>query len=395
MTTAKQMDLKNLDKSAWQSYRFNEIAEKISKTVDPNTTELEIYVGLEHIDAENIHIRRYGKPSDVSGGKLLCFPGDVIFGKRRAYQRKAAIVDFTGICSAHAFVLRAIPEIIDSKLFPFFLHSDEFMHRMVDISVGGLSPTINWGDLKHQEFRLPPLAEQALLAELLWAMDKVIENEKKILDFEKSLKHSHRKRVFMGHDINILKKQSSLPKKSNWKIGRVADFCEIHNNLRKPISKELRLTMAGQFPYHGPTSVLSYISEFRIDGDFVLIGEDGDHFLKYNEWNMTQYVSGKFNVNNHAHLLKGTKQCLTKWIFYSFQHRNIIPHITRQGASRYKLNKEGLSEILLLIPPVKEQQRLISQFDLIEKNLELISGKIASSKALLKSLINQIFSTSA
>lgn len=58
------------------------------------------------------------------------------------------MVDFEGICSAHAFVLRANPEVIDPKLFPFFLHSDQFMHRMVDISVGGLSPTINWGDLK-------------------------------------------------------------------------------------------------------------------------------------------------------------------------------------------------------------------------------------------------------
>jgi restriction endonuclease S subunit len=117
----------------------------------------------------------------VSGGKLKCYPGDVIFGKRRAYQRKAAIVDFEGICSAHAFVFRANPDLIDPKLFPFFLHSDQFMHRMVDISVGGLSPTINWGDLKHQEFLLPPKEEQTKLAELLWAMDEVIEKEKQTL----------------------------------------------------------------------------------------------------------------------------------------------------------------------------------------------------------------------
>jgi hypothetical protein len=171
------LDLKNIDKAKWESFRFDEIAGKISETVDPNTTELEKYVGLEHIDAEDIHIKRFGTPDDVSGGKLKCYPGDIIFGKRRAYQRKAAIVDFEGICSAHAFVLRANQEVIDPKLFPFFLHSDQFMHRMVDISVGGLSPTINWGDLKHQEFLLPPKDQQAELAELLWAMDEVIERE--------------------------------------------------------------------------------------------------------------------------------------------------------------------------------------------------------------------------
>lgn len=174
---AQKIDLKNLDKSNWETFRFDEIASKISETVDPNATTLETYVGLEHLDAEDIHIRRKGTPDDVSGGKLKCYPGDVIFGKRRAYQRKAALVDFEGICSAHAFVFRANAEVIDPKLFPFFLHSDQVMHRMVDISVGGLSPTINWGDLKHQEFFLPPKDQQAELAELLWAMDEVIERK--------------------------------------------------------------------------------------------------------------------------------------------------------------------------------------------------------------------------
>lgn len=83
-TTAQKTDLKHLDKSNWETFRFEEIASKISVTVDPNSTDLEIYIGLEHLDAEDLHIRRKGTPEDVSGGKLKCYPGDVIFGKRRA-----------------------------------------------------------------------------------------------------------------------------------------------------------------------------------------------------------------------------------------------------------------------------------------------------------------------
>jgi type I restriction enzyme, S subunit len=167
--------LQNLDKSTWQKLPFGEIAKSIGERVDPTTTDLETYVGLEHIDAESIHIRRFGKREDVSGTKLRCYPGDVIFGRRRAYQRKAAICEFDGFCSAHSLVLRAIPEVVDPKLFPFFLHSDQFMHRAVDISVGGLSPTINWTKLKTQEFLLPPKDQQANLAELLWAADETVE----------------------------------------------------------------------------------------------------------------------------------------------------------------------------------------------------------------------------
>jgi hypothetical protein len=167
--------LENLDKSKWRKFRFDEIAQSIGERVEPTTTDLEIYVGLDHIDSESVHIKRFGKREDVSGTKLRCYPGDVIFGRRRAYQRKAAICKFDGFCSAHSLVLRARPEVIDPKLFPFFLHSDTFMHRAVDISVGSLSPTINWGTLKKQEFLLPPKDQQVKLAGLLWAANEAVE----------------------------------------------------------------------------------------------------------------------------------------------------------------------------------------------------------------------------
>lgn len=172
--------LQNLDKSTWQRMPFGEIAKSIGERVDPTTTDLSTYVGLEHIDPESVHIKRFGKREDVSGTKLRCYPGDVIFGRRRAYQRKAAICEFEGFCSAHSLVLRAIPESIDPRLFPFFLHSDQFMHRAVDISVGGLSPTINWTKLKEEEFLLPPIDQQAKLAELLWSSDDSIQRANEV-----------------------------------------------------------------------------------------------------------------------------------------------------------------------------------------------------------------------
>ena len=107
--THDQLDLRQIDRSDWKTYRFSQIARSISERVEPQQTDLATYVGLEHIDAESIHIKRFGKPSDVEGTKLRVYPDDVIFGKRRAYQRKAAIATFDGICSAHAMVLRANP----------------------------------------------------------------------------------------------------------------------------------------------------------------------------------------------------------------------------------------------------------------------------------------------
>jgi restriction endonuclease S subunit len=343
-----------LDKSDWKVYKFDQIARSIGERVEPTKTALEIYVGLEHLDSDSIHIKRFGKREDVTGTKLRCYPGDVIFGRRRAYQRKAAIVEFDGFCSAHSLVLRANPDVIDPKLFPFFLHSDTFMHRAVDISVGSLSPTINWGTLKNEEFLIPPKDHQAPLAEILWGADAIIESERNTTNALIQLKHSLRKEIFLGGDKNDFVSEN-LNLKQGWVIKTIRDCCQIWNNYRKPISREEREKIKGEFPYYGPTGILDYISEYRIEGEFVLIGEDGDHFLKYADWSMSQLVEGKFNVNNHAHILSGTPICLTKWIFYSFQHRNIIPHITRQGASRYKLKKETLLNLSLLIPPVLQQ----------------------------------------
>lgn len=162
------MQLTEKQKSeGWRIVKFGEIAKSVSKRVDPSETELEVYVGLEHLDPDNLRITRRGVPSDVKGQKLLVKPGQIIFGKRRAYQRKVAVADFEGICSAHAMVLEAIPEAVVPEYLPFFMQSDMFMERAVAISEGSLSPTIKWKKLANQEFPLPPRPRQEEMLEIL------------------------------------------------------------------------------------------------------------------------------------------------------------------------------------------------------------------------------------
>src|SRR5581483_8994611 len=140
----------------WQWVRFDEIAINVSDRIDdPKKAGVDHYVGLEHLDSDSLRIRRWGTPDDVEAQKLRFRKGDIIFGKRRAYQRKVGVADFDGICSAHAFVFRGNSKHIVPELLPFFMQTDAFMERAVAISKGSLSPTINWGDLARQEFALP------------------------------------------------------------------------------------------------------------------------------------------------------------------------------------------------------------------------------------------------
>ena len=158
----------------WTRVRFDQMARTFSKRVDPAEAETDVYVGLEHLDPDSLRIARHGSPSDVKGNKLRFEPGHIIFGKRRAYQRKLAVADTYGICSAHAMVLEAKPEVVDPDFLPFFMQSDRFMDRAVQISVGGLSPTINWKTLRKQEFVVPPLDRQRELVEVFRGVEDVL-----------------------------------------------------------------------------------------------------------------------------------------------------------------------------------------------------------------------------
>jgi len=137
--------------------------------------------------------------------------------------------------------------------------------------------------------------------------------------------------------------------------------------------------MEGPYPYYGPTGRLDSIADFRLDGTFALIGEDGDHFLDVEKKPQTILVSGKFNVNNHAHVIESTDLCSAEWFYNYFRHRSLTPFLTRQGAGRYKLNKAALQEIPIILPPAEQQSAINALFrewaTAIQKTEQLIAAK--------------------
>jgi type I restriction enzyme M protein len=170
-----------VDRSLWMCLPFSEFAENINDRVEPTEAADELYVGLDDLDPGSLHISRTGKGSDVIGTKLRFRKGDIIFARRRAYQRKVASAETEGICSAHAMVVRAKPEKALPEFLPFFMMSNQFLNRAIEISVGSLSPTINWRTLRVETFNLPPLDQQRRLAEIFWALDSCIERVRRLM----------------------------------------------------------------------------------------------------------------------------------------------------------------------------------------------------------------------
>ena len=175
-----------------------------------------------------------------------------------------------------------------------------------------------------------------------------------------------------------------------WKFNYVGKTFAIRNNLRKPISEEEREKKIGSYPYYGPTKIQGYIDSYEQDGSYALIGEDGDHFLKYQVQSMTQLVDGKCTVNNHAHIIEGTKKASREWFYYYFMHRDIFSFLSRQGAGRYKLNKAALEKIPVLVPLLPEQQKIAKILSTWDKAIATTEKLIVTSQQQKKALMQQL-----
>src|SRR5690606_28551999 len=175
----------NIDKSNWSKVHFGDVAIQMKGTVDRDNTDLKYYVKGEHMNSEDVHIRAFGELTDEYLGPAFIRhfkDGDILYGSRRTYLKKVAVAHFEGITSNTTFVINAKENVIDKRLLPFLMLSDQFTEHSIMHSKGSVNPYINWKDLANYEFLLPPKEQQAELAELLWAMDDVIEKDLEVLE---------------------------------------------------------------------------------------------------------------------------------------------------------------------------------------------------------------------
>ncbi len=162
----------NLDKSSWKRVAFGDMVRNVNVTVrDPEAVGIDRVVAMEHMDPGELKVQRWGSIEDGTTFTRRVTPGQTLFGKRRAYQRKVAFAEFDAICSGDILTFEADETHILSKFLPFLVQSNEFFDHALGTSAGSLSPRTNWRDLSKYEFDLPPLDEQKRIADLLWALE--------------------------------------------------------------------------------------------------------------------------------------------------------------------------------------------------------------------------------
>jgi type I restriction enzyme S subunit len=161
----------------WRRVKFGDVV-RLSKgrSQEPQADGYDRFVGLEHLEPGDLRIRRWGNVADGVTFTSVFQPGQVLFGKRRAYQRKVAVADFSGVCSGDIYVLETkdaqdlIPELL-----PFICQTDAFFDYAVSTSAGSLSPRTNWKSLADFEFSLPPKNQQQRILGLMRGIESSIQ----------------------------------------------------------------------------------------------------------------------------------------------------------------------------------------------------------------------------
>lgn len=380
-------------------YRFDQIAINSTAKKKPTEEDKYHYIGLEHIDSQNLIVSRWGSEIAPKGEKLLMKKGDVLFGKRRAYQKKVAIAPFDGIFSAHGMVLRPNEEVVDKDFFPMFISSDYFLDAAIAISVGSLSPTINWKDLARLEFDLPSMEEQKKLAEVLWSINDTLQAYQNLLAETDALvqarfvemfgdldSHTHHLPVQTIGSFADVKGGRRLPKGANYSDHqtkhpyiRVIDMIDqticldnleyIDDDVQSKISKytisqnDVYISIAGTIGQVGTVPNCLDGANLTENAAKIVFHNDAPIFPEYLVWFLSFPI--------------GTKQLQLKTM-----------HTTQPKLALFRIE-----EIKVIIPSKKDQNQFIQFAKSVKKSKSSLQNAITSLQAIKRCILEDTLET--
>src|SRR5690606_31144756 len=400
----------NIDKSNWSKVHFGDVAIQMKGTVDRDNTDLKYYVKGEHMNSEDVHIRAFGELTDEYLGPAFIRhfkDGDILYGSRRTYLKKVAVAHFEGITSNTTFVINAKENVIDKRLLPCLMLSDEFTEHSIMHSKGSVNPYINWKDLANYEFLLPPKEQQAELAKLLWAMDEVIEKDLELLErLEKDIQNLFLSKIidFNIEGLTITSILDNLSKKVG--LGLLKDFGTFLKG--KGIPKDDVIESGIPCIRYGE----NYTSHHII-------------IRKFRSFISEEVASNSFQLNKGDIVFAGSGETITEigksvcfvddfeayaggdTIIFRPDSKKInsvyLTYLLNSLISRLQLNKMGtgatvahiypedLKKIRIPLLDISIQNEIAVEMETIFKSIDQLKSKLQSSKALQKSLINQIF----
>ncbi len=395
----------SIDKTNWTPIKFGDVVfEPKESSKDPHSEGIEHVVGLEHIEPENIHLKNSATLEESTTFTKRFSIGDVLFGRRRAYLKKAAQASFGGICSGDITVFRANEKLMP-ELLPFIVNNEKFFDYAVKHSAGGLSPRVKFKDLANYEFLLPPKDQQAQLTKLLWAMDEVIENDNSVLKNLETTLNSNIENEIHGIAIKGRVIREILEEYS--KKGELVSLINLGKLLKgKGIPKAdvkdegLPCVRYGEL-YTKHHRIIrefnSFISQedktksFLLKKNDILFAGSGETITEIGKSaafvNEIEAYAGSDTLIFRPYDMEGY------YLGYLMNSQLVRQQLNKYGTGATVMHIYNSDLAKVKVPKIdKEKQiEIANKLESISQNIFGLESKISSSKALQKSLINQVF----
>ena len=386
----------NIDKSSWVLTRLGDLAEEISKREDnPSSSDFDRFVGLEHFVSGELKIKDWKPTDDLVSAAKVFQSGDILFARRNAYLKRASMVEFDGVCSGDAFVLRENHDKVVPGFLAFIVNSTALWEYANSNAAGTMSKRVIWRDLAEYQFLLPPKDQQAKIAELLWAMDDVVEKEKVVLEKLKISYLSEIEKVLLKKD-GEKRKVSDLGKIIRGVGYKPDDLLDEYSDDNCIILRANNIKDSDINYDDIKILKLSKVKNFQLlkQNDFAICMSNGSKELvgktaKYND-ELKNVSIGSFCAAFRAN---GAKEIsIVQHYFASETYRQTIKRVLT-GSNINNLKPTDIESIKYRINEFESiVNNSLAKLDQMKNTTVFIKNSIQQSNQLQKSLINEIFS---
>jgi type I restriction enzyme S subunit len=390
---------------AWESVKFGDVVRDVKESErDPSGVGLERYVGLEHLEPFNFELSEWGLLAEGDVSFTKCFrSGQVLFGKRRAYQRKVAVADFDGICSSDILTFEAIEERLLPELLPFVVQSDPFFEHALDTSSGSLSPRIRWSQLREFEFPLPDSTTQLRVAELLVAASEAEARQRLLLQSLSEYKFSLASHLWKHGARGERRVPSTIGEvPESWSVVRLEEhtsdsaygpgfpasqYAESGNvqTIRTTDFDRRGGLILDDVPYTTLRAEVIEKHQLKV-GDFLLSrsGEYAGLTATFTE------ASGCFIAAAFCIRFQLKPSLLSEYLVHlcysDFGERYVLPLAT--GSAQPNISGTKLLNVLVPVPPIDGQRNINAVLDECEKSISVAEAHLETLRNLTMGLTN-------
>lgn len=383
-----------LKKDTWASIQIGNIVSELrNSSSNPVKDGYDRYVGFEHIESENIHLKQFGDLNDGVSFKKTFQKNDVLFGKIRAYLKKVAVAPIDGICSGDILVLRTKDEKkLSQELLAYFVTTESFLKRAVDSSIGTTLPRTKWQHLSKHEIPLPPLEEQKQIVALL----KSIEMAMELLDGQEK----HLKALWKRLINELVSDEPCFGNLMKGKKLKTYNYCDVAVKLMRkidPLTYDIERIVAGENLESEDFKIRTWqkVGEGYLGPAFHVLFKAGDILYGSRRTYLRKVSHADFDgvCANTTYVIKANEelllQDLLKHIMLSERFTQYSIGVSKGSTNPY-INWKDLDNFSFQVPDIGTQREIANVLDGILQIVEQLKQQKTTLKNLKQKLLNEI-----